>query len=68
MVTIEGQREPTEDEPLHVTVGLGSDRTFSLRVSGPEFEQLLDVLERIQQQLASINNGNNLEPGERFHG
>ncbi len=25
-----------------------------------------DVLERIQQQLGQINNGNNLEQGERF--
>ncbi len=29
-------------------------------------ELLLDVLERIQQQLGQINNNNNLEPGERF--
>ncbi len=28
--------------------------------------ELLDVLERIQQQLAQINNRNNLAPGERF--
>ena len=28
--------------------------------------QIIDALERIQQQLGRINNGNNLEPGERF--
>ena len=65
---IEGSREPTQDNPLPITAGKGDDESFGLRVSGPEFEQLLDVLERIQQQLAQINNGNNLKPGERFHG
>ena len=63
---IEGSREPTADRPLHITAGQGDDGAFALSVSGPEFAQLLDVLERIQQQLAMINNGNNLAPGERF--
>lgn len=29
-------------------------------------EELIDVMERVQQQLGQINNNNNLEPGERF--
>ncbi len=67
MVTIEGPREPTEDQPFHVTAGRGEDGSYTISIGGPEFEQLLDVLERIQQQLASINNGSNLEPGERHY-
>jgi len=32
-----------------------------------QLDEQADTIERIQQQLAQINNNNNLEPGERFH-
>lgn len=35
-------------------------------ISVRDMDNLLEVLERIQQQLAAINNGNNLATGERF--
>lgn len=42
----------------------GGDLTISIN----GMVQLLDALERIQQQLAMINDGENLEPGERHYG
>ncbi len=42
------------------------DAKFFDAVNASFQELLLDVLERIQQQLGQINNHNNLEPGERF--
>ncbi len=42
------------------------DAKFFDGVNASFQEQLLDVLERIQQQLGQLNNKNNLEPGERF--
>jgi len=59
--------------------GVTDENTFP--ISMPEYEdvdgllvlnlkamnEVLDVLERIQQQLGQINNSNNLEPGERFN-
>ncbi len=31
-------------------------------------ERIADTMERVQQQLAKINEGENLEPGERYYG
>ncbi len=46
---------------------LETDLEGNLRVVMTEkFDEILDVLERIQQHLGQINNRNNLAPGERF--
>ena len=66
MVTVDGSQVFDEDTPLPVTPSPGPVGTFAFAVSDTEFSELLDVLERIQEQLAMINNGNNLAPGERF--
>ena len=42
------------------------DAKFFDSVNASFQDQILDVLERIQQQLGQINNNNNLVPGERF--
>lgn len=66
MVTVGGGQVFDDDDPLPVTAAKGAHKEFVLSVSQTEFEALMDVLERIQQQMGQINNNNNLAPGERF--
>ena len=66
MVTVGGAQAFDDDDPLPITAAEGAHKEFVLSVSQTEFEALLDVLERIQEQLGQINNHNNLAPGERF--
>ena len=49
-----------------VDAGLPTNNSGELRVTTEKLDDIIDVLERIQQHLGQINNGNNLNPGERF--
>lgn len=50
-----------------ITTGVGEPRVWSIDTDANEaLGMLIDVLERIQQQLGQINNNNDLKPGERF--
>lgn len=60
MVTVDGERQRTTDDPQPVEADV--------------FQQILEVLkhiedtqERIQQQLAKINEDENLAPGDRHY-
>ena len=65
MVTVIGGQVFDDDDPLPITTA--ADAFGFPKIDLVEMDALLDVLERIQQQLAAINNNNNLDPGERFH-
>ena len=55
------------ENPLPTTLPNYENSNGGLTVDVDSMLQLLDVMERIQQQLGQINNNNNLEPGERFN-
>lgn len=64
MVSVTGSQVFDDDNPIPITTA--ADAQGFPRVALSDMKALLDVLERIQQQLGQINNGNNLNPGERF--
>lgn len=64
MVTSRPHQKFTVDRPMPVTTV--TTPTGPPVVAAQDQDALLDVLERIQQQLGQINNHNNLAPGERF--
>lgn len=64
MVSVTGSQVFDDDDPIPITTA--TDAQGFPEVALSDMEALLDVLERIQQQLGQINNGNNLNPGERF--
>ena len=66
--TIQEIRPTSPLHPLPINLSkIGTSDRLVLNVDQDDFASLLDVLERIQQQLAMINNGNDLAPGERFY-
>lgn len=56
------------ENPLPTTSPTYEGPNGGLVVSIEWADSLMDVLERIQQQLAMINEGENLELGERHYG
>ena len=54
------------ESPLPTVLPNYENPNGGLTVDVDSMLQLLDVMERIQQQLGQINNNNNLAPGERF--
>lgn len=64
MVNLSGNQRFSEDRPMPIATE-GREGVLPV-IAIADMDELLDVMERIQQQLGTINNNNNLEPGERF--
>jgi len=60
------RRGVTNDNPFPTFMPKYENVNGLLSLTVDDFDSLMDVLERIQQQLGQINNNNNLDPGERF--
>lgn len=60
MVTVDGERQRTNTDPLPVEADV-LDRILSV------LQEIADTQERIQQQLAKINEDYNLAPGDRYY-
>lgn len=60
MVLVDGARQYSEDDALQV------ESTVLDKILGV-LTQIADTQERIQQQLAKINEGENLRPGDRHY-
>ena len=60
MVTVDGERQRTTEDPLPVEADVFA------KILGV-LERIADAQERIQQQLAKINEDENLVPGDRHY-
>lgn len=60
MVTVEGERQRTNIDPLPVEADVFDKILRAL-------QEIVDAQERIQQQLAKMNEDYNLAPGDRYY-